>query len=44
MSGSTIDWTAQSRYGRLEYQPYLPSSKARSRYSIDGPMFVNPRY
>ena len=26
-----------------EYQPYLPSSNARSRYSIDGPMLVNPR-
>ena len=44
MSGSTIDWIAQSRYGRGEYQPYFASSKARSRYSIDGPMFVNPRY
>ena len=44
MSGSTVDWIAQSRYGRFEYQPYLASSKARSRYSIDGPMFVKPRY
>ena len=43
MSGSIVYWIAQSRYGRVEYQPYLPSSKARSRYSIDGPMFVNPR-
>ena len=44
MSGSTIDWIAQSRYGRFEYQPYFASSKARSRYSIDGPMLVKPRY
>src|SRR5262245_38026342 len=44
MSGSTVDWIAVSRYGRFEYQPYLASSNARSRYSIDGPMLVNPRY
>ena len=30
-------------YGRWLYQPYLASSKARSRYSIDGPMLVKPR-
>ena len=26
MSGSTVDWIAQSRYGRFEYQPYFASS------------------
>ena len=30
-------------YGRWLYQPYFASSKARSRYSIDGPMLVKPR-
>ena len=44
MSGSTVDWSAQSRYGRWLYQPYFASSNARSRYSIDGPMLVKPRY
>ena len=44
MSGSIVLWIAQSRYGRVLYQPYFASSKARSRYSIDGPMLVNPRY
>ena len=43
MSGSIVDWIAQSMYGRVEYQPYFASSKARSRYSIDGPMLVKPR-
>ena len=43
MSGSTNDWIAQSMYGRWLYQPYFASSKARSRYSIDGPMLMKPR-
>ena len=37
MSGSTKDWIAPSMYGRSQYQPYLASSYARSRYSIDRP-------
>ncbi len=44
MSGSTTDWIAPSMNGRLLYQPYFASSKARSRYSIDGPMLTKPRY
>ena len=43
MSGSIVDWIAPSMYGRVEYQPYFASSKARSRYSIVGAMLVNPR-
>ena len=31
MSASMVDWMAMSMYGRFEYQPYLASSKARSR-------------
>ena len=29
MSGSMVDWMAPSMYGRVEYQPYFASSKAR---------------
>ena len=31
MSGSMVDWMAQSMYGCSLYQPYFASSKARSR-------------
>ena len=42
MSGSTTDWIAASMKGRSEYQPYFAASKARSTYSIVGPMLRKP--
>ena len=42
MSGSTTDWIAASMKGRSQYQPYFAASKARSTYSIVGPMLRKP--
>ncbi len=42
MSGSTTDWIAASMNGRSLYQPYFAASKARSTYSIVGPMLRKP--
>ena len=43
MSGSMVDWIAQSRYGRVEYQLVLALVEGALEVLIDGPMFVNPR-
>ena len=42
MSGSTTDWIAASMNGCSEYQPYFAASKARSTYSMVGPMLRKP--
>ena len=42
MSGSTTDWIAASMNGLSLYQPYFAASKARSTYSIVGPMLMKP--
>src|SRR6267143_7238849 len=39
---SETDGMVMSRYGRFEKLPYLESSKARSRKSISGAMWMRP--